>query len=159
MKPDKIYLSLGAIVLFTIFSWATSCTHIANIANLPEVCFTGEVLPIFINNCAISGCHDGGGGEAMALNSYSSILHNISPGNPDASELYKVIISKWGVNRMPPSQPLSMENRTKIRVWIEQGATETICSTGVTKMPVGSSLSACRVRQFELWIKNGYSNN
>jgi hypothetical protein len=68
----------------------------------------------------------------MALNSYASIMSNISPGNPDASELYKVIISKWGVNRMPPNQPLSMENRTKIRVWIEQGANETVCteSTG-----------------------------
>ena len=128
MKPDKIYLFLTIIVLVTALSWVTSCTHVANIAELPEVCFTGDVLPIFQNNCAISGCHDGGGGEGMALNSYASIMNNITPGNPDASELYKVIISKWGINRMPPNQPLSMENRTKIRVWIEQGANETVCT-------------------------------
>jgi hypothetical protein len=128
MKPDKIYLSLTLIVLVTVFSWATSCTHVANIANLDQVCFTGDVLPIFVNNCAISHCHDGGGGEQMALNSYASIMRGISPGNPDASNLYKVIIAKWGFNRMPPNQPLSIANRTKIRVWIEQGANETTCT-------------------------------
>ena len=37
------------------------------------------------------------------------------------ARLYQAIISKWE-NHMPPSQPLSLENRTKIRVWIEQGA-------------------------------------
>jgi hypothetical protein len=26
-------------------------------------------------------------------------------------------------------------------------------------MPVGSSLSACRIRQFDIWIKNGFLNN
>jgi hypothetical protein len=139
MKPDKIYLSLTLIVLVTVFSWATSCTHVANIANLDEVCFTGDVLPIFVNSCAISGCHDGGGGERMALNSYSSIMHNISPGNPEASKLYQVIVSKWGFNRMPPSQPLSMANRTKIRVWIEQGANETTCTDTTTAPPGGGT--------------------
>jgi hypothetical protein len=128
MKSDKIYLSLTLLILLTAFSWFTSCTHVANIANLPEVCFTGDVLPIFINNCAIPSCHDGPGRESrMPLNSYTTIIKDISPGNPDASRLYQTIIAKWG-NRMPPSQPLSLENRTKIRVWIEQGATLTICT-------------------------------
>jgi mono/diheme cytochrome c family protein len=30
---------------------------------------------------------------------------------------------------------------------------------GVTKMPPGISFSACRIRQFEIWVKNGYLNN
>jgi len=30
---------------------------------------------------------------------------------------------------------------------------------GVTKMPLGGSFSACRIRQFELWINNGYLND
>ena len=128
MKPDKIYLSLSFLILITIFSWFTSCSHVANIANLPEVCFTGDILPIFTNNCAISGCHDGAGRESRsALNNYANILHDVTPGNPDASTAYQVIISKWG-NRMPPGQPLSVDNRIKIRVWIEQGASETVCT-------------------------------
>lgn len=128
MKPDKIYLSLGLIILLAIFSWFSSCSHVADIANLPEVCFTGDILPIFSNSCAISGCHDGGGREShFALNNYADIIRQISPGNPDASTLYQVIIAKWG-NRMPPGQPLSLTNRTKIRVWIEQGAALTTCT-------------------------------
>jgi hypothetical protein len=128
MNSDKIYLGLSLLILITVFSWVTSCSHIASIANIPEVCFTGDVLPIFINNCAISGCHDGAGRESrIALNSYANIIRDVTPGNPDGSKLYQTIIAKWG-NRMPPSQPLSMENRTKIRVWIEQGATETTCT-------------------------------
>lgn len=128
MKPDKIYLSITLLILITIFSRFTSCTHVANIANLPEVCFTGDILPIFINNCAISGCHDGGGREShFSLNNYNDIIREITPGNPDASRLYQTIISKWG-NLMPPNQPLSLENRTKIRVWIEQGAILTTCT-------------------------------
>ena len=236
MKSDKIYLSLTLIILLTAFSWFTSCTHIANIANIPEVCFTGDVLPILINNCAMAGCHDGGGREShFALNNYADIIREITPGNPDASRIYQTIIAKWG-NRMPPKQPLSLENRTKIRVWIEQGATLTTCtdttgtggnggggntyvaracftrdilpviesrcastgchdvtshkkgyiyttytnimnsvspgnpsssrlytviktSGGESKMPLSSSFSPCRIRQFEIWVNNGFQNN
>jgi hypothetical protein len=189
MKPDKIYLTLTLLILLTAFSWITSCTHNANIADIPEVCFTGDILPIFINNCAIPNCHDGGGRESrMALNSYDNIIRDITPGNPDGSRLYQTIITKWG-HRMPPNQPLSLENRIKIRVWIEQGATLTTCpdttstgGTGGTRgnsyvaracftrdiLPVvvsrcgstvGSSFSTCRIRQFGIWVNNGFLNN
>lgn len=30
---------------------------------------------------------------------------------------------------------------------------------GVTKMPPGGSLTACRIRVFEIWINNGHLNN
>src|SRR5450759_1592531 len=128
MKSDKVYLSLTLIILLTAFSWFTSCTHIANIANLPEVCFTSDILPIFTANCAMTGCHDGGGREShFALNNYADIIREITPGNPDASRGYQTIIAKTGQNRMPPNQPLSLTNRTIIRLWIEQGAAETTC--------------------------------
>jgi hypothetical protein len=127
MKTDKIYLSLALLLLLTVFSWITSCTHVANIADMPEVCFTGDVLNIFSNSCAITGCHDGGGESRMILNNYTEIMKGIVPFNPGASRFYQAIISKWG-NMMPPNQPLTAENRTKIRVWIEQGAVETKCT-------------------------------
>ena len=134
MKPDKFKLFLILIIALTTFSWISSCTHVANIANMPEVCFTGDILPIFVNNCAIAGCHDGGGRESrMSLNNYTDIVRDVTPGNPNGSRVYQAIISKWG-NLMPPRQPLSLENRTKIRVWIEQGAALTTCPdiTGTT---------------------------
>ena len=125
MKPDKIYLYLALLIILTAFSWFTSCTHVANIANIPEVCFTADVLPIFINNCAMSGCHDGGGRESrMTLNNYTDISRTVTAGNPNASRSYMAIIAKSGENMMPPRQPLSLANRTLIRLWIEQGAIE-----------------------------------
>ncbi len=126
MKPDKIYLSLVLLVILTTVSWISSCTHDANIADIPEVCFEADVLPIFINSCAISGCHDGGGESHMALNNYADISSRVTPFNPNSSGLYQAIISKWS-NRMPPGEPLSETNRTLIRVWIEQGAAQTTC--------------------------------
>ena len=129
MKPDKIYLSIALLILFTISSWITSCTHKTDISGLPEVCFFRDVLPIYANNCAISDCHDGNGRESgRALNNYADIRNTVAPGDPNGSRSYQAIIKTWGENRMPPSQPLSLENRTLIRVWIEQGANPTTCT-------------------------------
>lgn len=132
MKLDKIYLFISLLLFFAVFSWLTSCTHVANIANMPEVCFTGDVLPIFVNNCAIAGCHDGAGRESrMPLNNYADIVREITPGNPNGGRLYQTIIAKW-INKMPPRQPLSLENREKIRIWIEQGAIESSAACPTT---------------------------
>jgi hypothetical protein len=139
MKPDKIYLFLTFILLYAAFFWLSSCSHKADISNIPEICFTGEILPIFNNNCAKKGCHDGSG-ESRPLNNYADIMQDIVPFNPDASHLYQTIISKWG-NLMPPNQPLTQENRTKIRVWIEQGAAETTCQIGTGKGAVSKNYS------------------
>ena len=129
MKPDKTCLSLAILMILAVFFWFTSCTHVANIANIPEVCFTADVLPIFVNNCAMPGCHDGGGRESrMTLNNYADIVRTVTAGNPNASRSYQAIIAKSGENMMPPGQPLSLANRTLIRIWIEQGAGETTLS-------------------------------
>jgi mono/diheme cytochrome c family protein len=124
MRPDKkilLFFLAGSVLVFTL------CVHDAVMTDMPEVCFTGQVLPVFLNNCAITGCHDGSGEEAMALSSYSDISMYVRPGNANASPIYRSITSKWG-QQMPPRQPLSIENRTLIRVWIEQGASETTCA-------------------------------
>jgi hypothetical protein len=117
------------VIIFTvsIIISLSACTHDADISGIPEVCFTGEVLPIFQNNCTMSGCHSGGGDEEMPLRTYSEIMNGITSGKPDASEIYRSITSKWG-QMMPPGQPLSIGNRTLIRLWIEQGAGETTCT-------------------------------
>lgn len=77
----------------------------------------------------------------MALNNYDDIIQYIVPGNPDASTLYQAIISKWD-NLMPPNQPLTKDNRTVIRVWIEQGAGHTVCPGTTT--PGGNSTGTLR---------------
>jgi hypothetical protein len=106
---------------------SAGCIHKANISDYPDVCFNGEVLPVFLNNCAMTGCHDGFSGEEMSLTNYTEIARNVKPGNAEKSELYQVITDKWGQG-MPPDRPLSIENRVKIRLWIEQGAKENTCN-------------------------------
>jgi hypothetical protein len=130
MKINKIYLFLVSILIFTVFSWFISCTHTADISNLPEVCFEGDVLPIFKTSCSITGCHDGNGESGLVLNNYLDISHSVVPGDPLASKVYKAIIATMGENKMPPDRPLSIENRILIRLWIEQGAQLTVCPDG-----------------------------
>jgi hypothetical protein len=94
---------------------------------MPIICFDGDVLLIYTNNCAITGCHDGTRGSRMVFNNYADIKASVTPGNPGASQSYQAMISKWGNNIMPPNRPISLENRTIIRLWIEQGAEHTTC--------------------------------
>ena len=76
----------------------------------------------------MSGCHDGAGRELrMALNNYADISRTVAAGDPNASRSYQAIIAKMGENMMPPRQPLSLTDRTIIRIWIEQGAAQTTC--------------------------------
>jgi hypothetical protein len=131
MKTYKTKLFLASLLVIATFSWITSCTHKADISGYPDVCFDTEVLPIFTNSCAISGCHTGNG-EAMPLTRYTEISRGVVAGNPEASKIYKAITSTWGENKMPPSQPLSADNRTIIRLWIEQGANEVKCTPVAT---------------------------
>jgi hypothetical protein len=127
MKIDKIFLFLSIVIIITILSWIASCKHEADISGLPEICFEGEILPVFLNSCAISQCHDGQGESDLILNNYLEIRSAVIPGDPYSSAVYKVIIATTGENKMPPDQPLSLDNRTLIRIWIEQGAKETTC--------------------------------
>ena len=129
MKIDKFSLFLSIVIVFSILLWISSCRHgyLLN-SDIPDICFKKEVYPIFMNNCAISGCHDGQGESELLLNDSLSIRNAVVPGDPKGSSAYQAIVSKSGENKMPPDRPLSLENRTIIRLWIEQGAKITVCS-------------------------------
>lgn len=112
-----------------------ACKHkTVDPAAIRTVCFETEVFPIFQVNCAINGCHADNGGsedreeEGFDLRTYSGIVENVSPGNPENSKLYKAITAK-GEEIMPPkpSSPLTESQRTLIYIWILQGATR--CDT------------------------------
>jgi hypothetical protein len=126
MKRLPVFITVSALA-FTLFMWLGSCTHDSILPADAEICFERDVLPVFLNSCAISGCHDGSGESDLVLTNYVAISHALEPGNPDNSEVYKAITSRWGENRMPPSGPLPLETRMLIRLWIEQGAPQSIC--------------------------------
>jgi len=127
MKFYRISHFSGLLSVIFILFWVISCTHDAILDNLPEICFERDVLPIFQNSCAISGCHDGSGEPDPALTGYVPISHAVEPGKPYSSSIYRAIIATSGEDKMPPDQPLSLDNRTIIRLWIEQGALLTVC--------------------------------
>ena len=154
MKVDKIFLFWGLVLFFTIITWISSCTHKADLENIPEICFEKDILPIFLNSCAISGCHDGTGESDLRLTGYVPISHAVEPGEPYASEIYKSIIATTGENVMPPGQPLSLEKRIMIRVWIEQGARLTTCPD-----TSGRGITLANYTNVAAAAANGYLNN
>ena len=128
MKIKKAYFFSAAVSLAATGLWLSSCVHDLGIpAGIPEICFDGEVLPIFQNNCAKSGCHDGQGRSRFNFTTYDGIMRGITSGKPTQSRIYEAITGK-GEGLMPPGQPLTLENRTVIRLWILLGATHTTCS-------------------------------
>ena len=114
MKPDKIYIFLVFLMILTTVSWITSCTHNADITNLPVICFERDVLPVYKNNCAKPGCHDGTG-EVMPLKTFAEISNSVVPGDPNASRSYQAIITTWGENKMPsgPAIIVGKQNNNK----------------------------------------------
>lgn len=138
MKNDSISLVLliGLPFLLAVVIFLHACKHESHLADIPEICFERDVLPVFQTSCGISGCHDASSGGYDFTN-YSGILSALEPGNPDKSAVYKSITEIWSNEMMPPSQPLSIENRILIRIWIEQGARNIECpdTSGTDTIP------------------------
>jgi hypothetical protein len=112
-----------------IISIVSSCHHETDNADLlPEICFEREILSIFQTSCAMSGCHNSAGEAGFNLTTYNGIMKGVIPGEAMKSKVYSVLVNVWSVeNMMPPDRPLSMENRSLIKIWIEQGAKENAC--------------------------------
>ncbi len=91
------------------------------------VCFESSVLPIFVSSCAITKCHNATSHrEGYVLDTYANILkRGISPGNANGSKLYKVLFED-GDDRMPPDGSLTTAQKDSIRVWINEGAKNTV---------------------------------
>ncbi|HYW95006.1 MAG TPA: c-type cytochrome domain-containing protein, partial [Bacteroidales bacterium] len=132
MKIKNLVLSGVVILLISLFMMTGifSCKHDpSGITGLPEICFESDVLPVFQTSCALSGCHDGrGGGESHYIfTDYQHIMEAVTPDKPESSPAYTALSAIWSEGMMPPDQPLSLDNRTKIRIWILQGAQNTTC--------------------------------
>jgi hypothetical protein len=141
-----IFIALfGVSLLF----FAESCKHenLPNI-NADSICFERDILPIFVSNCAMSGCHDAiTSAEGYDLSNYSSIMkEGIKPGNPSDSEIWEVIDD----GSMPPKGKLTSLQRSYIKTWIAAGAKNGIncfvnCDSNVITYSAGVSkiMSQC----------------
>lgn len=99
------------------------------------LCFTRDILPIFISNCAKAGCHDAATrSDGYQFTDYNSIIaKDFVAGNADQTELYEKITEDRSDKIMPPppASPLTQEQKMLIRRWINEGAQNTTnCGTG-----------------------------
>lgn len=125
-----IMLSLagGAVIV-------NSCVHAPYVmpatqrTNDPSICFGRDILPIFVSNCAKSGCHDARSGESgYVLDNYANIMRKgIVPGNVAASKIWESVTTGGGEDneRMPQgAQPLTAAQLDLLRRWIAYGAVD-----------------------------------
>ncbi|HMV83517.1 MAG TPA: PSD1 and planctomycete cytochrome C domain-containing protein [Blastocatellia bacterium] len=118
-KKRSAYLVIILAVLSLV--WSQSGTEARQQAN--KVSFLRDIQPIFAASCA--GCH----GEkkqaaGLRLDSKKVALGKvIKPGNVADSELYRRVAGLSDQARMPMGgKPLSAEQISLIKLWIEQGA-------------------------------------
>lgn len=124
-------------VLFTITLFLTSWTIDSETDKITgdEICFERDVLPIFQENCALSGCHNSESRKhGFVFDSYDNIKTSnrgkaIIPYNLKKSKVYKKITEDSGDDRMPPppNPPLTGAEISIINKWIMAGAPNSKC--------------------------------
>ena len=136
----KKFAAVACTVSIGCSSIFYSCTHQPFVlpenqrTGAPDICFERDILPIFISNCARSGCHNADSHrEGYTLDSYDNIVKKgIVAGNPAASIIWQSIyIHPSGVETMPPDgHDLSPGDLDLIKRWIVYGAVNggTACS-------------------------------
>lgn len=102
-----------------------------NLCENGTISFQHQVLPIMVSACAYSGCHDvATAEEGVVLNNYENVMKEVTPGNPNDSELYESITDiEYDIMPPPPADLLTTEQIGIIRDWILQGAENTTCGT------------------------------
>jgi uncharacterized membrane protein len=100
------------------------------------ICFNTQVLTIIHRSCNMNGCHiaSTSAGNFAATN-YETIKKAILPGSPQDSKLYQVVSNVSGIIRMPPGNPLTIQERSIIQTWIAQGGINVSCFDTSTHIP------------------------
>lgn len=105
-------------------------TDMENPCDSTIVYFLNEILPVFVNNCALSGCHDAATAtNGVVLDNYENIINTekIEPFDLDDSEIYELITENDPNKVMPPSGKLDDNQINLIGSWITQGAQDLEC--------------------------------
>jgi hypothetical protein len=92
--------------------------------------FQQMVLPIFVSNCSLSGCHDvASHQDGIVLTNYAGVRAEVKPGDLNDSEIWEKINETNPSDRMPPPprNPLPQAQKDIIKKWILQGARNNSC--------------------------------
>ncbi len=131
MRRLPTFINFSAVLIILIVEFHSCHLEPVGIDKIRTVCFDTEILPIFQNSCAMTGCHDGITRKGFVATDYASIMKAVKPGNAEASKVYKILGGAYG-RIMPPSNPLPIAQRMLIEIWIQQGANHTTCDTTST---------------------------
>jgi uncharacterized membrane protein len=94
----------------------------------PQACYNDRVKDIIVQNCTSSGCHNPNDREAdYDFTTYEGVMQAVKRGHSAQSELYAVIKD----NQMPPAYPLTQEEKSIIKTWINNGAGNNSCKDEV----------------------------
>ena len=120
------------ILLLAILSVSVPLSTCTKDVYSPDICFSENVLPIFVSNCSMSGCHSAADKEnGYDLSNYDGIMKGIKPRHPLVSEIYGTIKGKNPSMPQSPYPKLKARDVTTIKIWIQMGA------------PNSSTCSAC----------------
>lgn len=111
----------GACVMI-LMGVSVACKHKPDLAQSPEISFSGQVQPLIISNCCEVGCHSGYGDDAFTLLTYSEVRRHVKPGKPYRSSIFQSVVILSGEGAMPPGRPLSEDQLKIMYTWIAQGA-------------------------------------
>lgn len=122
-----ILSGLTAIVMLAISGCYKTTTIVKNPgADITETqSFANDIVPIFTNSCALSGCHVAGGKvpDLSAANAFKALADGsyIKATDPDNS-----VLMFWLTGKKSPVMPLGAGPdetiNAKIYAWINQGA-------------------------------------
>ncbi len=145
MKQSVLLLFCAALLLV----WSGACKHESGLppgvnptdpptggdqtCSPDTVYFQNKVLPLIISSCAKSDCHDAiSQQDGIQLTSYQTIMNSgeVTPGNPNNSDLYEVLneTNPDKIMPRPPSSPLTAAEKDLIYRWIMQGAKNNACN-------------------------------
>lgn len=152
----KIPLFLLVIVASAVFfacrhqAYVTPTTNTSTNTNPTnpvdtEVCFQRNILPIFVNNCAMTGCHDATTrAEGYALYDYTHIISKgIVKNNANSSKVYTEC-AKGSMPQSPYAALTGLQLRM-LKKWIDEGAVnDTTCFTAcdTTKYTYSATISS-----------------
>jgi mono/diheme cytochrome c family protein len=114
LKP--LFLGIVFLIITTF-----GCTHDPNFSSAPKIYFS-EIQAIFNQQCA--SCH-GIGGDQHLIDS-AMLMSYVVPFEPLRSKLYMDVANIGGrLMPQPPGVAIPIDQRTKIYLWILQGADPT----------------------------------
>ena len=129
------FACLAAVLCITLFSCTqpqeprAATPQEASAPAAAKVTFASHIAPMFATSC--NNCHAGGQRKGnFVLGTYAELMAGgesgpvIVPGNPDGSQLYRMVTKQEEPFMPRKGDPLTQAQLDTLRQWIQDGAPE-----------------------------------